>query len=1201
MNDENIPDDEDLNNQNAMTNEEQNKQYFLDEQNKIEEEQNENDNINDNNNNIDNQQINEYNENDINNNNDNEMNNYYNNNNENDQNEMNNYNNGVNNNINNEINNYDNNNIDQNENNQGEENFINEEGYSQPFQHQQQQQMETNNMEQSPEKIIEDENENDIENNETENNNNNNNLQNNNISNIEHTTTSISNFFPKRIKPSFFRIMNEIFEKSLESIANYLEIFDLCSLRALNHKFLFLIHNYFKSRIKFEISLITNYQEQHQNFTEIFMKNIDSQIPISNKNWLDFDLNVVTSKLKILDRNILTKLRAIKNIGKLSDLIYAPFCIIFGFNKNNKNSLKAFSWKKIAGKILNDSNLILKIQNLDLENMNDTEMLETFVFLNLPELDIDLIKNFSSDFAKLIIWCQAVVSYHILIHPYTYRNDKSQITVGSDVYNFANNMNFMINRFYKFKRFLYNLNVIKIPLADYVFNLQHQRENLPIKKNFFKNDENGNNNNNNNNFEENVSNVNYLNEELIGNVLSYLPYIESYKFMKVNKMFYKGFIKSIDFILEDIFKEIYFFKLQSYEKIFNKIPMLYSNTLFSNYFLMLDDILNPIENKSQNKKSISFFSKEQLNYLKNFKILNQNSESSKELKLIFKIFCLICDLKPHKKNDYLNEIKINIINNKLPNIMRNINKLYFTQNKINIINKDLTPFFNREKLEQIKKINLGIYQLLIWELFILEYLKIFNVFDFCNVNYIKNRYDSEEISMIKYFIEITDYLKYNLKIKFHFSTFYANYPSYNFIEFFNNLKQFLLNNGINLNMEIIFDTTNTDHQKISKIYFESKNLIPLNAKPALYERIMCEILNCYEKNENNLNFDNYNNAEDENEMNNYLDNNNYYYNNNNNQIDYNDINKSQKINNNNTPKYNSKKNILFTPMFALANKNQKLNSNSNTFLDFPNIFFIKHILFYLDINSLPNFCRVCKKSNECVKTHIFIRLLFLNKEKKMIENENSEIINNIEKKRQNFFNEFELDMPNKEHSFSLMNQITIDDVMELKSCFKKYNKTYEQIILPLLYLFNFKPEVTIKLDGTKFVSYFNVAKKFLYSPNFIKRIRDLELETIPYKIFNKVENSLGKNSNYNIKSLSPCFNHLINWVIGVIEFHRVIRKYSLSNYDYEILSEDEINFCLEMDNIVLLYYKLLRYATKHCKEYEKNAQIIMDNMNIPNN
>lgn len=62
------------------------------------------------------------------------------------------------------------------------------------------------------------------------------------------------------------------------------------------------------------------------------MKNIDSQIPISSKNWLDFDLASVTTKLQLLDRGIVTQLRAIKNIGKISDLVYAPFCIIFGIN-----------------------------------------------------------------------------------------------------------------------------------------------------------------------------------------------------------------------------------------------------------------------------------------------------------------------------------------------------------------------------------------------------------------------------------------------------------------------------------------------------------------------------------------------------------------------------------------------------------------------------------------------------------------------------------------------------------------------------------------------------------------------------------------------------------------------------------------------------------------------------------------------------
>ena len=150
--------------------------------------------------------------------------------------------------------------------------------------------------------------------------------------------------------------------------------------------------------------------------------------------------NESTNKLLILDRNLLTKLRSIKNIGKNTDLIYAPFCIIFGLNKINNKSIKNLSWKQIAFKILNDPNIILKIQNLDLENMPDSEMLEAFVFLNLNELELNNIKYFSSDFAKLIIWCQGVVSYHILIHPYNFRNDQGVITKNSDVYLFAKNM-----------------------------------------------------------------------------------------------------------------------------------------------------------------------------------------------------------------------------------------------------------------------------------------------------------------------------------------------------------------------------------------------------------------------------------------------------------------------------------------------------------------------------------------------------------------------------------------------------------------------------------------------------------------------------------------------------------------------------------------------------------------------------------------
>lgn len=62
------------------------------------------------------------------------------------------------------------------------------------------------------------------------------------------------------------------------------------------------------------------------------MKIIDSQIPVSLNNWLDFDLNSVIAKLKLMDKNVITNLRGIKNLGKISEVVYAPFCIIFGYN-----------------------------------------------------------------------------------------------------------------------------------------------------------------------------------------------------------------------------------------------------------------------------------------------------------------------------------------------------------------------------------------------------------------------------------------------------------------------------------------------------------------------------------------------------------------------------------------------------------------------------------------------------------------------------------------------------------------------------------------------------------------------------------------------------------------------------------------------------------------------------------------------------
>jgi len=52
------------------------------------------------------------------------------------------------------------------------------------------------------------------------------------------------------------------------------------------------------------------------------------------------------------------------------------------------------------------------------------------------------------------------------------------IQPNSEAFLFANKMQDMIDKFYHFKRFLFSLNIMKIPLTDYVFNLQHNRDAL---------------------------------------------------------------------------------------------------------------------------------------------------------------------------------------------------------------------------------------------------------------------------------------------------------------------------------------------------------------------------------------------------------------------------------------------------------------------------------------------------------------------------------------------------------------------------------------------------------------------------------------------------------------------------------------------------------------------------------------------------
>ena len=134
----------------------------------------------------------------------------------------------------------------------------------------------------------------------------------------------------------------------------------------------------------------------------------------------------------------------------------------------------------------------------------------------------------------------------------------------------------------------------------------------------------------------------------------------------------------------------------------------------------------------------------------------------------------------------------------------------------------------------------------------------------------------------------------------------------------------------------------------------------------------------------------------------------------------------------------------------------------------------------------------------------------LKKEKNILKKENEAIIHFIESKRNTFFTEYKLPSPTKEHAAFLLGQLSSNDIMQLKQCFKKENKIYEKVITPLMVLLGEKPKRSILPDGSKMVSYYPTAKNVFFNPNFVKRIKDLELESLTLDVFRKVEQIINK-------------------------------------------------------------------------------------------
>lgn len=1045
---------------------------------------------------------------------------------------------------------------------------------------------------------------------------------NDSLNNIKNNINIINNFssYIKRKKNSYIlSLTNYILynEQYFFPILNYLNISELSNFRGVNHYLLNLIHKYYKIRFDIEIKSIINFQNKNEKLIISYMNHIDEQIPSSKNDWIDLNLQKNLNNLNILNQELINNI--INSNIKIPDFIYKSLLIIIGFNDNDIIVDEDINWKKFSESILNTSNIMEIIHNIDYENINDNEIMKILNALNTSEFSINSIKEISEDYAKLILWFQSVVSFHLLVHPYIYRNNNGTIKPNSKEFFFAEKMEKKIEKFYKLKRFLIYLKIINIKIGEYVFTIQHS--------------ENYNKNNHNNSikkksykkisyiYNHNFDKYSQFNDyKLIGNILSYIPFNESYKLMNVSKSFYNGFKYSIDILLFSIIKQIYFFRYKSYDERNEYIPIIFSNNFFSKFFLMLDDILN--EPSGNNYELIS---KEVLNELKLLKSQNEY------IIQISKILCELIGIKVSKKNDeekkdYIGTIKMLAIKGELLKIMKNYNKIFFNQKKISSIYKQLKKFFDLKILKRIKSINRSVYCVLIWEIIFIQFLRMYNIFDFIDFEIINTKYNSQ-IEFIEFYLKLMENLRYILKTRFYFHIKNKNKKGtfYGIKEAINELINYLSEHKLTYKSDIILSSSNENFEMIGCSYFnvihDKNNKFSHDILP-FYERIINEIIIFYSENKNNIINNDYILNEENNKSKKSsrilrLDKNSTE------NINDNIENTNNKLTSNKTKYHNNTSYMKrITPNIKLnefINK-QNLFNNRNTYYEtdtkknnklkkskiiiIPDDIFIKTLFFYIDIKSLSKFGICNKKFLYCFKIHMLIRINYINTKKKIYELQNQDIINIINNKRKIFNSTYGINPPNKQHATKLINKLKIKDIQELKQYYKKYNKIYVAIISPFLLIIKDTILPKTKNNDNNKLSNFEIAKKILYISNntsLIKKLNTLEIELIPSNIINKVDELLINNDYFKpeyMKNFNPSFSNVISWVIGIIELHKILRKYSVNIYDIETFDQKEIKFCKEMDDIILKYYKILRYTNYFCKDYEKDAKDIMIQMNL---
>eukprot|EP01022_Parablepharisma_sp_SALTPOND_P008132 TRINITY_DN135258_c1_g1_i1.p1 TRINITY_DN135258_c1_g1~~TRINITY_DN135258_c1_g1_i1.p1 ORF type:complete len:1171 (-),score=124.18 TRINITY_DN135258_c1_g1_i1:698-4153(-) len=606
-------------------------------------------------------------------------------------------------------------------------------------------------------------------------------------------------------KPSHLKNLAATFTSPFlsKNLLHFLEVKELLQIRLVSREFSAACDAYFPFALQREADIIYRELEDEQELNAQYMEIVQTQIPISTNDWLKLELSETLDCC--LTKKDITNLKAIKKIPTEKDIIFAPFCILYKVEPiklptgiDPLTQAKGVSWHASALRLLSQPNFLTVHGSFERDCLPENVVLEAFEYLNREELQLERVAVFNVSLSNLIKWCQGIVAYHIITHPYKLRNYRTA-PKGSPVHEFATRIDQQMDRFYAFKAFLLKTNKIS-KKTNFAFNLKHTK--FPQK-------------------EARVT-VYSLGPKELENIFQFLMPKEALAAKLVTKRWIDSVNEHWDERLIKLVQDIEYAKMVNAKRLLSKVPSLYEYGFFVNSLQMLDSILY-----SDNL----FFSR---THLEDIKCIKKATEPMQQL---FNALSTLLDIRPIRKPkptgdvdiDYFTQMRELLIKNKFLDTIRKLDKYWINHRILQQVEEILTDPEKKLSLKSVRSVNLGLYQLLLWIKAVLTLNKLVNPLLFISADYIRKRLTPEEITLVEDIYQGIESWKvmYTVRVR-------SNNGKSCLANIVEEAKKRL--SATSEEYATIGDTNN----KITTFYFTAKDQVPIGAQPALVEKVLSE-------------------------------------------------------------------------------------------------------------------------------------------------------------------------------------------------------------------------------------------------------------------------------------------------------------------------------------------------------------------------